>query len=281
MSEISKPFLQVNNVAGETSLGTINPDNAFSFTAEPGMVLGFPEGKNPTLLFRLLMALGDLSQGIIHYASLGGGPITLGPLKATDKKRPLGLFRIPGHLYVHLGLAARDKGTLSNLSLLENTALPARYHNLTHEGIGPDDLARQALQEALIPEKHWNTRPDHVSWEYRKKCLLARSVVCQPKILFMEDPTNLVSWEKIGEVLFWIEKQRSRGTLILLCSENLPFVYAACTHLLSNDHQSVVPCQSIVNEKGDFWPALVAKLKNESTLINKDSHELKDHSNAT
>ncbi|MBI2522286.1 MAG: hypothetical protein HYV97_17840 [Bdellovibrio sp.] len=240
--EPSSPTIAVRYPVGTTNLGTLGPEFNYNFDVYAGQIIGFLEGKNPTLLFRLILGLGPLASGSIEFPALAS-------------------LRTQENFYINLGLAQREKGLLSNLSLVENIELPARYHNFTWGELGPDELAHKALREIMIPEELWNGRPDHVAWEIRKRVLLARGVVCCPKIVLLEDPTNMFPWEKLPDLFRWIKLQKQEQRTTLLCTENIPFALSVCDAIWNAETQSLQTIDQYLDIKGPEWNTFVTQMR--------------------
>ena len=234
--------MAVKGAVGSTDLGTIGPECNYFFEVNAGQIVGFLEGKNPTLLFRLILGLGTLTSGHIDFPSL-----------AAEKLRE--------DFYINLGLAQREKGLLSNLSLLENIELPVRYHNFRLGELGPEELAHKALREAMIPENLWSKRPDYVACEIRKRALLARAVVCCPKIIFLEDPTNMFPWEKLPDIFRWIKGQKQERRATLLCTENIPFALSVCDAIWNAESKALQTIDQYLAIKGPEWGTFVTQMR--------------------
>ncbi|HAZ14821.1 MAG: hypothetical protein A2X86_22140 [Bdellovibrionales bacterium GWA2_49_15] len=241
-AEQTGSYLTIKGPSGTIDLGTLVPECNYNLEVNAGQIIGFLEGKNPTLLFRFILGLGPLASGSIEFPAFKH-------LRAQDD------------FYLNLGLAQRDKGLLSNLSLQENIELPARYHNFRLGEMGPDELARKALRDIMIPEDLWHARPDHVNWEIRKRVLLARAVVCCPKIVLLEDPTDMFPWEKLSVLFGWIKMQKKEQRATLLCTQNIPFALAVCDAVWNADIQSLQTVDQYLLSQGPEWNTFIAQMR--------------------
>jgi ABC-type transporter Mla maintaining outer membrane lipid asymmetry ATPase subunit MlaF len=112
---------------------------------------------------------------------------------------------------------------MANMTLLQNVMLPAHYHSGL-KAIKPFfDLAMEQLRGIGVPGEMWELRPCDVPQEFQKRALLARSVIHQPVILILDDPTNEIPWGRMHEIVSWIEKQKETGRGVLVATSNDPF----------------------------------------------------------
>ncbi len=242
MDRTQDVIVDVRSPAGTCHIGTLTAETNFNFQVRPGQIVGFLEARNSTFLFRLILGLGTLSTGTIDFPSLDH-------------------LRKNENFYINFGLAQREKGLLSNLNILENVELPARYHNIKVGELGPDELTHKALREAIIPENFWNLRPDHIPWEIKKRTILARAVVCLPKIVLLEDPTNMFRWEKLPELFHWIKLQQTEKRATLLCTENIPFALSICDSVWNAETQKLETVDQYLEEKGTEWSTFITQMR--------------------
>lgn len=206
---------QIENLRGISSLGATGSNHPYDFTVgtgEVGIVFG---GKDTSSLLRLLLGLGTLNSGDVKIA---GESIFRGNLSSEEilSRRQ------------RIGFAFRDKGLISNLSIKDNVDLPAKYHGYYRKGSGnaPGSLAEAALDELEVGRDLWTQRPNRINWEVRKKVLLARSIVLNPSVLILDDPSAMAASPFISFLLKWVLLQKKKGTAILIGSEDYPFSIA-------------------------------------------------------
>jgi ABC-type transporter Mla maintaining outer membrane lipid asymmetry ATPase subunit MlaF len=209
--ESSKHF-EVLNLAGTTALGQTGSSTVYNFTVGRGEILVVLGGKESSSLLRLLLGLGTINSGDVRVDgdSLFGKHLSASQILSRRHK---------------IGFAFRDKGLISNLSILDNVDLPAKYHGYYSGDSSPEKgaLAVQALEDIGIPSELWSMRPNRISGEIRKKVLLARSVVLNPSVLILDDPTAMAASPVIGTLLKWVIKQKQKGTAVLIGTDDYPF----------------------------------------------------------
>jgi len=150
-----------------------------------------------------------------------------------------------------IGFAFRDKGLISNLSLIQNVDLPARYHGGYRAEDRGGSLAENALKELGVDAALWPLRPSRISWEVRKKVLFARAIVLSPKLLLLDDPSALMASPSLPGLISWIRAQARRGTAILVGTNDYPIGIAVADwvlHPIAN--YPVNDCAEFI---GDAW----------------------------
>ncbi|MCB9062582.1 MAG: ATP-binding cassette domain-containing protein [Halobacteriovoraceae bacterium] len=213
----SNIVLEIINLKGSTELidNVVHREESLSFELnrnEIGLILG---GKRPSQLLRLILGNGEIQGGSIKI---------LGKELFVDPSLLKGQIR----WRKHIGFAFRDKGLLSNLTILENVDLPAKFHGYYNGRAKDFYFAQKALKEINVPEELWNRRPHLVSWTIVKRTLLARSVVLSPDILLLDDPSSLFSTIELPEILNWIKIQKIKGSGILIGTNDYPFGLSIC-----------------------------------------------------
>jgi ABC-type transporter Mla maintaining outer membrane lipid asymmetry ATPase subunit MlaF len=198
-------ILKTSQLVAKTEYGDIGQENPINLTVGAGEILCFLGGKLPSLFFRLLLGQGQIIEGEVEFDG-----------EVWNKQNN----HYP-NWYQRIGIGLRADGLMSNMSLQDNLLLPLRYHDRFNEQQRTEIIAT-ALSEVIIDEKYWRLRPHDVPWEIRKRALLARATVLTPKLLLLDSPTELLSWESLPWLRQWIELQSKKGLAILIGTENLP-----------------------------------------------------------
>ena len=212
MSKDPTKHFEIVNLSGTTALGQTGSKTVYNFNVGRGEILVVLGGKESSSLLRLLLGLGTVASGDVRVDgdSLFGSHLSANQILSRRHK---------------IGFAFRDKGLISNLSILDNVDLPAKYHgyygnNSNHE---KGSLAVKALEDIGIPKDLWSVRPNRISGEIRKKVLLARSVVLNPSVLILDDPTAMAASPVVGSLLKWVLQQKQKGTAVLIGTDDYPF----------------------------------------------------------
>lgn len=126
--------------------------------------------------------------------------------------------QFPGIAYLNY-----DSTLLSILSGIENVKLPALYHQLgTRAQI--DEKARELLEELNYQADH-TLLPAFMTMLQRRHLLIARTLMLQPQVLFIENPFDGLELEEaaiLGEYLAHVVK--NKGIALITSHANLDFV---------------------------------------------------------
>ncbi|MBI2383711.1 MAG: ATP-binding cassette domain-containing protein [Gammaproteobacteria bacterium] len=120
---------------------------------------------------------------------------------------------------------------LSVLGALANVMLPAQYHRL-----GTNDAIRRkafGLLERLGWEGPLDALPAHLSRHQRRLLALARCLILDPVILFVDEPfdmSDVDGWHPLADV--FAELRRDRGLTQIVITHHLPFVHRHADRIL-------------------------------------------------
>jgi zinc transport system ATP-binding protein len=196
--------IQLDNVS--YSYGNETAVQSVSFSIASGDFLGIigPNGGGKTTLLRLILGLLSPNTGTIRL--LGGEPartrMSAGyvPQETSTNKG----FPISVHDAVLMGLTARrgmGRMFTKNDLLRANAAL--------------DELGLSTLSARTIGE---------LSGGQRQKVLLARALVADPKILFLDEPTASIDATGSDEIYAHLQRLNDKGTTVVLVTHNIGVV---------------------------------------------------------
>ena len=209
------PVIEVSEISGATSYGDLLPGSLNDFRLQPGEIGVILGSRLSHPLFRLLLGFGELKTGQISL--FGEDPLAMGKHYAWRR---------------FIGYAFREKGMLSNLSIIDNVALPARYHLSGEREAAPLKLAIAALREMGIAKDLWHQRPSLVDHSVVKKGLIARASVLSPKLYLLDDPTVSLRWPMIPDLLAWIRRRADEGCGLLISTDDYAFGLAIADWLI-------------------------------------------------
>jgi phospholipid/cholesterol/gamma-HCH transport system ATP-binding protein len=121
---------------------------------------------------------------------------------------------------VKMGFLFQDAALISNMSTFDNVALPLRYHTRLEE---PEIQAQVSdkLDLLEVDRKYDRSIPAQLSLGMRKRAGLARALVLEPEILFLDEPATGLGAEAdalIAKVLQgYLEK--GRASVLMTTSE--------------------------------------------------------------
>jgi len=187
---------------------------------DKGEVLGFlgPNGAGKTTTIRMLSGIIAATSG---YAEIAGQPIN----GSIEK------------LHQVLGLLTESPGFYTRLSAYRNLEYFAGFY----QGV---NIPVQ-VEKYLRIMKLWERRTDPVgafSKGMKQRLALARALIHEPEVLFLDEPTAGLDPEASGEVRDLISKLSSEGRTIFISTHNLTEAEQLCnriaffrTHLLALD----------------------------------------------
>jgi len=176
------------------------------------ITLDVPEGEfvfimgnhGKSSLLKLMGGIEEPQRGSVLYGEEN-------PYKGSDRKRSE-VLKQTGHLL-------QDAALLANLSMFENTALPLRYHTrLSEEEIQARVSDIFSLLEIQIQA---DLRPAVFPLGARKMVALARALITEPRLLFLDDPSSGLDFsakEKMIEILLNM-KQRKEITAVFVTED--------------------------------------------------------------
>src|SRR5919201_4362787 len=202
------------------SFGDVQAVKGVDLFAEQGTVFGLlgPNGAGKTTTIRILTTLLEPDEGT---ASVAGFDV----VRDAIQLRPV------------IGLAGQFAAVDENLTGLENLEMVGRLYHL------PPGVARQRARDVLerfdLAEAAGRTAKTY-SGGMRRRLDVGASLVGQPKVLFMDEPTTgldprsrLVLWDLIRDL-------QREGTTVLLCTQYLEEADQLCDRIAVIDLGTVI-----------------------------------------
>lgn len=172
-----------------------------SFSCAKGQVLGLlgPNGAGKTTTLRILAASLKPDSGAIY---INGEDIITNPQKAKQT----------------IGFLSANTGLYNRLTAKENIEYFARLHGLSKEKIS--SYGEQLYQDLSI-EPYLHRRVDTLSSGMRQKISIARSVIHQPDVLVLDEPTTGLDIMATEAILSFIESQKNLGRPVIFSTHHL------------------------------------------------------------
>ena len=127
------------------------------------------------------------------------------------------------------GVLFQDGALFSSLTVLENVELPLKSQRSELSNQLRRDLARSKIQLVGLSTSTGPKMPSELSGGMRKRAALARAIVLEPELLFLDEPT--AGLDPIGAADFdhlLRTLQRALGLTVFLITHDLDTLYAIC-----------------------------------------------------
>jgi putative ABC transport system ATP-binding protein len=178
-------------------------------------VLG-PSGSGKSTLLNLVAGLDRPTAGTVTVA--GRRIDNLGEARSARFRRE------------HIGLVFQFFHLLDELTVLENTALPARLAGVSRRTA----LSRaQALLDRLGVGRHGRAYPARLSGGERQRVAVARALVNRPALLLADEPTGALdtaSGDDVKELL--LELHREEGQTIIMVTHDPALAQGCATRIV-------------------------------------------------
>ncbi|GAB3221119.1 phosphonate C-P lyase system protein PhnL [Spirosoma arcticum] len=210
------PILEVNQYTKRFDLHILNNKrinalNNVSFQIEPGEIVGLvgKSGSGKSTLMKSIYRTYLSTSGEIRYDSLRYGPIDL--VQATD------------HQVIAL---RRDEITYCSqfLSVIPRvSAIDVVAANLFRRGVAREEARRQTrdyLDRLGLPEELWDAYPATFSGGEQQRINVARSIIAQPRLLLIDEPTASLDQKTKDVVIDMITALKAGGTSVLCISHD-------------------------------------------------------------
>jgi ABC-2 type transport system ATP-binding protein len=183
--------------------------DSISFSVDKGEVFGFlgPNGAGKTTTVRILTGMIEPSSG---YAEVNGLPVD----------------RNVENLHEIIGLLTESSGFYESLSAIRNLEYFAGFYF----GIdGPKQIEKHLQLVGL-----WERRKDKVrtlSKGMKQRLAIARSLLHEPQVVFLDEPTAGLDPESAQDVRQMIKNLKDEGRTVFLCTHNLSEAESLCDHI--------------------------------------------------
>lgn len=213
--------------------------NDLSFTIQPGEMFGLlgPNGAGKSTTIRMLTTLTKPTQGHIEVA---GFDVTRQPLLAKQ----------------NIGVVLQQTSVDADLSVWENMELHGRLHHL------PNPQRQQSINRYLEYVELIERRNDLVktlSGGMKRRLQIARALLHEPKILFLDEPTvglDPQTRRRLWEIILDLNKQ---GMTMLLTTHYMDEVEYLCDRIGIMDGGKLISLGTLQQLKSQYGEGLVMK----------------------
>lgn len=183
-----------------------------SVSIKEGEIFGLlgPSGAGKTTLIKILT---------------GQIPATNGTAKVLDKD----VAEYDRSIYTKFGMVLDNTGLYERMTCYENLEFYAEIYSI------PKSKVLEVLKQVGLEEAR--KRPvSKLSKGMRQRLVLARALLHEPEILFLDEPTTGLDPATAREIHELIESERRKGKTIFLTTHNMEEAHKLCDHvaLLNN-----------------------------------------------
>ncbi len=205
------PAISIENLTKK--FGTTIAVDGLTFQVKEGEVFGFlgPNGAGKSTTVRMLTCL----------ISRTGGDALIGGYRLSNAEDSLKIRRM-------IGLVPDTVGLYEDLTAFENLDFYGKLYEC------PDLLRKGNIERFLRMLGLWerkDSRAGSFSKGMKQKLALARALIHEPKILFMDEPTANLDPESAKTVRDFIMEIKKQGATIFLNTHNLDEAQRICDHI--------------------------------------------------
>jgi ABC-2 type transport system ATP-binding protein len=211
--DLGRPALQIDGLTKRYDDGTLALDR-LDLTIAAGAFFGLlgPNGAGKTTLINSVTGLVRVSEGSIQVF----GHQAVGDAFSTLAARRL------------VGLAPQDVNLDRFLTVYESLLYHGGYY-----GLPRSEAARRAEEmiDVFDLRAKRDTRTPRLSGGMKRRLLLARALLHEPRLVILDEPTAGVDYELRLELWRYIRLLHERGTTILLTTHYLEEAEALCEQI--------------------------------------------------
>lgn len=211
MEALNQYMITVDNLTKK--FGEVTAIEGLTFQVEEGEIFGFlgPNGAGKTTTIRMLCCLISKTSG---EARIDNYDVD----KAADSLQ----------IRKMIGLVPDNVGLYNDLTAFENLDFYGKLYEV-HEGHRRENIERFLKMLDLWERK--DTRAGSFSKGMKQKLALARALIHEPKLLFMDEPTANLDPESAKTVRDFILEVKKQGRTIFLNTHNLEEAQRICDRI--------------------------------------------------
>jgi putative ABC transport system ATP-binding protein len=214
MANKEQPLVEVKNLQktyySEDTATPVLHGVSFSIAAGEFVAVMGPSGSGKSTLLQILGFLDEYTGGEYFFEG-----------KEVSKYSKDEVARIRNE---RLGFVFQAFNLLPRTTVLENVKLPLLYSRIPEREW--DKRAREAVEAVGLTDR-LHHEPAQLSGGQRQRVAIARALVCQPSIIFADEPTGNLDSKSGQAVMEIIQKLNDEGhTILLITHETSTAEYA-------------------------------------------------------
>ncbi len=149
----------------------------------------------------------------------------------------LDVMNMPGKIKSRIGVMPQDNNLDSDLTVFENLIVYARYFNIPKKD--SSSLAWQLLDFVEMKEKA-NVKIEKLSGGMKRRLLLARSLINNPNLLILDEPTTGLDPHSRHSVWDQLNQLKSKSTTLILTTHYMEEAEKLCDRVAIMDSGKIV-----------------------------------------
>jgi lipooligosaccharide transport system ATP-binding protein len=200
--------------------GSLTAVNSIEFSVQPGEVFGFlgPNGAGKTTTMKMIMCASPKTSGSLDVFGMD-------------------VDRHPREIKAMIGVVPQETNLDSEFTTHDNLLVYSRYFDI------PRNIAEMRIKELLdfvqLSEKR-DVNIEKLSGGMKRRLLLARALINQPKLLILDEPT--IGLDPQARHLIWekLKLLSSQGNTIVLTTHYLEEAERLCDRLVIMDNGKIL-----------------------------------------
>ncbi len=204
--------LPVEAIGLVKTYGSFRAVDGITFTVQPGECFGFlgPNGAGKSTAIRMISCTAPISGGSLRVAGLD-------------------VRRHARQIKALLGVVPQDDSLDPDLPVRQNLEVYARYYGVRTEAAAPRIAESLALFQLA---DRADARVDDLSGGMKRRLVIARSLVNDPQILVLDEPTTGLDPQARHLVWQKLRMLRARGVTMLLTTHYMDEAAHLCDRLV-------------------------------------------------
>ncbi|MDD4187609.1 MAG: amino acid ABC transporter ATP-binding protein [Bacilli bacterium] len=238
-------MLEVKNLV--KSFGEITALNNINLKVKKGekiIIIG-PSGCGKSTLLRCINLLEAPTSGIIKYEGI----------ETKDIKR--------NHLNQKIGMIFQSYNLFNHLTIIKNiTVVPIKLKLMTKEEAY--QKAYKLLDEMKLRDKA-GRYPRELSGGEKQRVAIIRSLILEPEILLIDEPTGALDPENIKDVLKLLEEISKKGMTMIVVTHEMNFASYFADRIIFMDQGKIIvegkSKEIFVNPKNERLKSFLSKIR--------------------
>ena len=200
------PIIKIENLKKDYDSGGIitNVLHGIDFSMEQGEFVAImgPSGSGKSTLMHILSFLDTPSSGLYEFEGQDTKDFDKDYLAKLRNER--------------IGFVFQSFNLLARTTVLDNVKLPLIYSNKKDH----DNLAKKALADVGLSHR-LDFYTNQISGGEKQRVAIARALVCDPAVIFADEPTGNLDSKSGNAVLEILQKLNDKGHTIILVTHEL------------------------------------------------------------